>query len=86
MRYDNAPMTVTELEARLKAAFPDGIFLVRDTTGAGDHFSARIVSARFEGLGPVDRHRLVYGVLGDAMRREIHALSLETLTPSENPS
>jgi len=26
---------------------------------------------------------LVYGVLGDRMREEIHALSMKTLTPAE---
>lgn len=52
-------------------------------SGDGQHFEAVIVSAQFEGKRPVQRHQLVYGVLGDRMRQEIHALSMTTLTPQE---
>lgn len=76
-------ITADEIHTRLAAAFPDGQIEVRDTTGGGDHYAARIVSSKFEKLGPVDRHRLVYAALGDAMRADIHALSLSTLTPTE---
>jgi acid stress-induced BolA-like protein IbaG/YrbA len=51
--------------------------------GDGQHFQALIVSAAFEGLSRVKRHQLVYGALGDRMRAEIHALSMQTLTPAE---
>ena len=54
-----------------------------EVSGDGHHFEALIVSAAFDGLGRVDRHRLVYGALGDRMRQEIHALSMRTLTPDE---
>lgn len=51
--------------------------------GDGRHFDAIIVSSRFEGKRPVQRHQLVYAALGDRMREEIHALSMKTLTPAE---
>ncbi|MGI4984014.1 MAG: BolA family protein [Janthinobacterium lividum] len=51
--------------------------------GDGQHFFATIVSASFEGKRPIARHQLVYAVLGDRMREEIHALSMKTLTPVE---
>lgn len=51
--------------------------------GDGEHFYATIVSADFEGLSRIKRHQRVYGVLGDRMRAEIHALSMKTLTPAE---
>jgi acid stress-induced BolA-like protein IbaG/YrbA len=51
--------------------------------GDGQHFQALIVSTAFEGLSRVKRHQLVYGALGDRMRAEIHALSMQTLTPAE---
>jgi acid stress-induced BolA-like protein IbaG/YrbA len=54
-----------------------------DVRGDGQHFEAVIVSAEFEGLSRVRRHQRVYGVLGDRMREEIHALSMTTLTPAE---
>ncbi len=51
--------------------------------GDGAHFQAVIVSAAFEGKSRVGRHQVVYGALGDRMREEIHALSMQTLTPAE---
>lgn len=49
----------------------------------GGHFRATIVSARFEGANTLARQRLVYEVLAEEMRGDIHALSMKTLTPSE---
>ena len=54
-----------------------------EVDGDGQHFQALIVSSAFEGLSRVKRHQLVYGALGDRMRAEIHALSMQTLTPAE---
>jgi acid stress-induced BolA-like protein IbaG/YrbA len=51
--------------------------------GDGQHFEALIVSAAFAGKSRVQRHQMVYAVLGDRMREEIHALSMKTLTPEE---
>ena len=49
----------------------------------GGHYRLRIVSARFEGLRLVMRHRLVYDSVHDMMRTEIHALAITALAPSE---
>ena len=54
-----------------------------EVEGDGRHFDAVIVSEAFEGKRPVQRHQIVYAVLGDRMREEIHALSMKTLTPAE---
>ena len=51
--------------------------------GGGGHFRATIVSERFEGLSRVARQRLVYEALADAMKGEIHALAMTTLSPGE---
>lgn len=47
------------------------------------HFSARIVAREFAGKRALARHQLVYRTLGELMGREIHALSIEALTPEE---
>jgi acid stress-induced BolA-like protein IbaG/YrbA len=47
------------------------------------HFAARIVASEFAGLRPIARHQLIYKALGERMGREIHALSIEALTPEE---
>ena len=54
-----------------------------EVSGDGHHFEAVIVSTAFAGKRKVQQHQLVYGALGDRMREEIHALSMQTLTPEE---
>jgi acid stress-induced BolA-like protein IbaG/YrbA len=54
-----------------------------EVLGDGQHFQAVVVSPQFAGKSRVQRHQLVYQALGDRMREEIHALSMQTLTPEE---
>jgi len=54
-----------------------------EVAGDGHHFEAVIVSPLFRGKSKVQQHQLVYKVLGDRMREEIHALSMQTLTPEQ---
>lgn len=49
----------------------------------GVHFEALVVSPDFAGISRVRRHQLVYAALGDRMREEVHALSMNTLSPEE---
>jgi len=49
----------------------------------GAHFDALVVSPAFTGVARVRRHQMVYAALGDRMREEIHALSMQTLSPEE---
>ena len=51
--------------------------------GDGHHFEAVIVSPAFRGKSKVQQHQLVYRALGERMREEIHALSMQTLTPED---
>ena len=54
-----------------------------EVDGGGTHFEAVVVSEEFRGKSPVERHRLVYGTLGDAMGGEIHALSIKAYTAEQ---
>ena len=79
-------MTPDDIRTRIRATIPDADVTVRDTTGTGDHFDATVVSVAFVGKGPVERHRLVYAALNDAIlgpSAPIHALALTTATPDE---
>ena len=49
----------------------------------GGHYAVTIVSPQFSGKGPVERHRMIYAALGDAMRSQIHALSIRAFSPEE---
>jgi len=55
-----------------------------EVTGDGTHFEALVVSAAFEGKRSLERQRMVYAALGDRMKAEIHALSMQTRTPAEH--
>lgn len=72
------------LPEQIKSYIEQGLecTLVR-VTGDGRHFEAAIVSPAFCGVRKVQQHQLVYRVLGDRMREEIHALSMQTYTPEE---
>ncbi|MCG6933683.1 MAG: BolA family transcriptional regulator [Gallionella sp.] len=52
--------------------------------GGGGHYVLHIVSARFAGNNTVARHRMIYSALGDMMKREIHALTIQASAPDEN--
>jgi stress-induced morphogen len=52
--------------------------------GSETHFKVLIVSAAFEGLDLVDRHRKVNEILSAELKGGgLHALTMRTLTPSQ---
>ncbi len=75
------PIPVAELEADLRAAFPDAQIAIEDLAGDGDHYRARIVAPAFAGLPRVRQHQLVYAALKGKMGGALHALALETSAP-----
>lgn len=74
-------MNQTDLQQLLAAAFTDAEIEVRSEDGV--HFAARIVDKDFAGKSRVARHQMVYAALGGKVGEEIHALSLQALTPDE---
>ena len=52
--------------------------------GGGGHYVVTIVSSAFAGLPLLKRHRLVYAAVGEAMKDEIHALSIRAYAPDES--
>ena len=52
--------------------------------GGESHFRVEVVAAAFSGLGRVARQRLVYGLLAEELKGDIHALALRTLAPGED--
>jgi stress-induced morphogen len=76
-------MQAEDLKKRIEQGLPGAQVQVRDYTGGGDHFEALVVSPDFEGKSLVERHQAVYAALGEAMRADVHALTLKTLTPAQ---
>ena len=73
-------MNESQIRACIEAAFAGDSVSV---TGDGRHFVARVVSAQFNGLSRLARHRLVYAALGDHMREDIHALSIQAISAEQ---
>jgi acid stress-induced BolA-like protein IbaG/YrbA len=72
------PEKVAEL---IRAGLPGAQVLVQSDDQT--HFTARIVAPQFAGQRPIARHQMVYRTLGALVGREIHAISIEALTPEE---
>ena len=79
-------------EQRVAALGPVSLDVVDDSArhaghaGARDgrgHFNVDVVSAAFDGLGPIARHRAVYAAVGGLMETDIHALAIRARTPAE---
>jgi BolA protein len=83
--------TAERIDELLRARFSPQHLELRDEGAAHaghahagqGHFRLRIVSSRFCGLKPLERHRLVNETLGPLFENGVHALTLEALTPQE---
>jgi BolA protein len=82
----------TKMRARLAALDPLQLEIIDEShkhaghAGArdgGGHYVVHIVSAQFAGKSTVARHRMIYSAMGELMKREIHALTLQALAPNE---
>lgn len=84
--------TTARIRERLAALEPEALEIADESqkhvghagaAGGGGHFQLTIVSKHFSGKSPVARHRMIYSLLADLMQREVHALSIEALTPDQ---
>ena len=85
---------VAMIEQLLAAAFEPIEMLVKDQShlhaghagaqsGKG-HFNVKIVSDKFAGQSRITRHRMVYDALGSFIDSDIHALSINAISPSDD--
>ena len=74
-------MTSDELSSIIRAGL---VCEYIEVDGDGRHWQALIVSPEFEGKRTIQRHQRVFATVGAKMRTdEVHALSMNTLTPAE---
>ena len=79
-RY-RTPVNPDQVAELIRAGLPGAD--VRVQSDDNTHFAARVVSKDFSGKRSIARHQLIYKTLGELMGREIHAMSIEALTPDE---
>jgi len=80
----------THIEQRLSEAFsPTHLSVTNEShkhsvpKNSETHFNVIIISASFENLSRVKRHRAVHEALDHALKNGVHALTLKLLTPKE---
>jgi acid stress-induced BolA-like protein IbaG/YrbA len=78
---NSTAITPERVAEMIRAGLPGAT--VRVESDDNTHFASQVVAAQFTGLRPIARHQLVYQTLGTLVGREIHALSIEALTPEE---
>lgn len=74
-------MLAETIRAMIEQGLPDARVEVTGEDGA--HFAATVVSPSFDGKRTLERHRMVYATLGEKMGHDIHALSIQAMTPDE---
>ena len=75
-------MNPEEIARLIRAGLPGAQVHVHSEDNT--HFAARVIAREFAGKRSLARHQLVYRALGELMGREIHAMSIEALTPEES--
>lgn len=71
-------MKGSEIEAMIRAAFPDAEIEMKDLAGDDNHWAASVKSAAFKGKSRVAQHQMVYAALQGNMGGVLHALQLTT--------
>ena len=51
--------------------------------GSESHFKIVLVATDFDGLSLIKRHKLIYKILDDELKGEVHALAMHTYTAEE---
>jgi acid stress-induced BolA-like protein IbaG/YrbA len=74
-------MKISEVKSQIEAGLPGSQVVVRSDDEV--HFEAVVIAPQFVGRRALQRHQQVYATLGNAVGREIHALSIEAHTPEE---
>ncbi len=71
-------MDLKEIEKYIKEALPDASIDIQDLAGDGNHYSATIISSKFNGKSKIEQHKIVYAALKGKMGNELHALAIKT--------
>ena len=74
------PLKLEEIESLIKESIPDAEITIKDLAGDENHYSATVISSKFNGKTKIEQHKMVYNSLEGKMGNELHALMLKTKT------
>ena len=90
IRSSTSHAVQTAIEGKLqKLLTPDHLEVLNEShmhnvpPGSESHFKVVAVSGQFEGLGLVQRHRLVNRAVAEELAASVHALALHLFTPGD---
>lgn len=82
--------TEAKIVNKLKEAFSPQELMVENESymhsvpkGSETHFRVTVVSTAFEGKSLVQQHAMVYAILKEELKSQVHALAVETSTPDK---
>ena len=79
---------ISQLKHKLELALPGASIEITDEdaqhqghAASGKHLALTITYAGFKGLPLVEQHRMIYKILAEEMKEQIHALKISTKVP-----
>lgn len=86
-------LKIQNIEATLRDQLQPELLKVEDDSAkhrghagamqGGGHYIVTVVAQAFEGLGLIEQHRMVNEALKEMLGRDIHALALNTYSPTQ---
>ena len=95
LSYSSDGPTMSSIRTKLNRLKPSSLHIQNDSSKHANHigmmgnsstethFTVSIVAECFKGLSLVQRHQLIYTLLGEELRGGVHALSIQAKTPDE---
>jgi stress-induced morphogen len=71
-------MTPQEIQQKIEQELPGSKVEVLDPRKDGVHLKAIVTYKGFSGKSLLEQHRMVYDTLREELKKEVHALALET--------
>lgn len=77
-------VTADEVKAAVASLEPSHVEVTDISGGCGASFEVVLVSAKFDGVALLQRHRMVNTALADAgVGKELHAVTIKAMTPAQ---
>ena len=69
-------MDLKEIEVLIKEALPDAKIEIQDLAGDGNHYSATVISSKFDGKTKIEQHKITHICHGNGWGKEANESDL----------
>ncbi|MBC62468.1 MAG: hypothetical protein CMP11_08420 [Zetaproteobacteria bacterium] len=77
-------MNIKDIEDILSQTFLKKEFKIKDLSGTGDYIQIDVESDKFIGKTLVEQHKIIYQALGNHLKKDIHAVVINTKVPPKS--